>query len=119
MIKNFNINLPSKKGKVAANLNQILYFESMRGIDYMVLLNEEKIELTMNITEIEQILWSQGFFRVSKNYLINLRMIQVIFPDDIPMIMLENGKRLFVPGSRQKALFKALESVYQLENTLY
>jgi DNA-binding LytR/AlgR family response regulator len=119
MMKNFNIYLPTKKGKVGANLRQILYFESLGNTDYMVLTNNEKIELIMNVEEIEQILWSQGFFRISTNYLINLTLVQVIFPGNAPKVVLDNGKEIFVPQSRRDDLFKALECVYQLNETLY
>ncbi|MGE0090400.1 MAG: LytR/AlgR family response regulator transcription factor [Bacteroidales bacterium] len=118
-MKNFNICLPVKKGKIEVNLNQILYFESLADTDYMVLTSNEKIELIMNVEEIEQILWSQGFFRISKNYLVNLTLVQIIFPADAPKVVLENGKEIFVPQSRRNELFKALESVCQLEETLY
>jgi DNA-binding LytR/AlgR family response regulator len=118
-MKNLKICLPVKKGKIEVNLNQILYFESLGYNDYMVLKNNEKIELTMNVEEIEQILWSQGFFRISKNYLVNLTLVQIIFPSDAPKVVLDNGKEIFVPQSKRNELFKALESVCHLEETLY
>jgi len=115
----FNLYLPTKNGKFGINFNHIQYFESLGDVNYMVLNNDEKIELLMDVDEIEQILWYQGFFRVTKNYLVNLKSIQLIFPDNAPKVVLENGKKIFVPQSRRKDLFKALESVYQLQETLY
>jgi len=118
-MKTFTIYLPTKQGKFGTELKKILYFENSGDTDYMVLNDEEKIELIMDVDEIEQMLWSQGFFRVTKSYLVNLAKIQLIFPGNAPKIVLENGKEIFVPESKRTELFKALESVYQLQETLY
>jgi len=110
-----NIYLPSKNGKLGLDLNQILYFEAFGDTDYMVLNNNKKVEILMDIDEIEQLLWYQGFYRVSKNYLVNLKAVQIIFPSDTSKIILENGKEIFVPQNRHDELFYVLEKVCQLQ----
>ncbi|OFX84539.1 MAG: hypothetical protein A2W99_14860 [Bacteroidetes bacterium GWF2_33_16] len=117
-MKKFNIFLPTKKGKFGTDLKHVLYFESLGDSDYMVLNNDEKIELLMDVDELEQMLWYHGFFRITKNYLINLESVQLIFPGNNPKIVLENGKEIFVPQNRRTELFKSLEVVYQMQETL-
>lgn len=118
-MKSFNMYLPTIKGKIGVNLNHILYFESLGVNEYMILKNEERIELLMNVDDIEQILWSQGFYRVTRNYLVNLTCVQLIFPGNAPKIVLENGKEIFVPQNHRTELFKALEAAYLVTEPVY
>lgn len=118
-MKSFNMYLPTVKGKVGVNLNQVLYFETLGRKDYMILKNEERIELMMYVDDIEQILWSQGFYRITRNFLVNLASVQLIFPGNAPKVVLENGKEIFVPQNHRTELFKALEAAYLVTEPVY
>ncbi|HAN18619.1 MAG: hypothetical protein A2X13_13675 [Bacteroidetes bacterium GWC2_33_15] len=114
----FNIYLPTKNGKIGVELKHILYFESLGDTNFMVLNNDEKIELLMAVDEIEQLLCYRGFFRFTQNYLVNLKAVQLIFPGDASKVVLENGKEIFAPQSRREELFRELEKVYQVHATI-
>ena len=110
----YNIYVPTEKGKMKIDCSQILYIETSLQFSRLTLINNEKIELLLTISEIEHLLFDQGFFRFNNKYLVNLRYVEVVFPSDASKVVLENGKEIFVNHNKKDELFENLRQVFDL-----
>ncbi len=110
----YNIYVPTEKGKMKIESNQILYVETSMQLSRVTFINDEKLELLLTIGEIEHLLYNQGFFRFNNKYLVNLKYVEVVFPSDASKVVLENGKEIFVNHNKRDELFESLKQVYEL-----
>lgn len=110
----YNIYVPTEKGKMKIESNQILYVETSMQLSRVTFVNDEKLELLLTINEIEHLLYNQGFFRFNNKYLVNLKYVEVVFPSDASKVVLENGKEIFVNHNKRDELFESLKQVYEL-----
>ncbi len=111
---NYHIYVPTEKGKMKIDCNQILYVATSLQFSRVTFINEEKLELLLTINEVDHLLFNQGFFRFNNKYLVNLRYVEVVFPKDASKVVLENGKEIFVNHNRKDDLFESLKQVYDL-----
>ena len=114
----YNIYVPTEKGKMKIDCSQILYIETSFQCSRITLINNEKIGLLLTISEIEHLLFDQGFFRFNNKYLVNLRYVEVVFPSDASKVVLENGKEIFVNHNKKDELFENLRKVFNLQETV-
>jgi len=77
--------------------NQILYFETVERNTF-VYTKEDTYEVDLKLYEVEQQLIEQGFIRISKTYILNLKKIQSLKADINRKIKvtLINGEQLIV-----------------------
>lgn len=113
-MSNYNIYVPTEKGKMKIDCSQILYIESSLQFARITFKSEEKLELLLTMSETEHMLFNQGFFRFNNKYLVNLRYVEVVFPTDASKVVLENGKEIFVNHNKKDELFESLKQVYEL-----
>ena len=110
----YNIYVPTEKGKMKIDCGQILYIESSLQFSRLTFVNNENLELLLTLSEMEHLLFDQGFFRFNNKYLVNLRYVEVVFPSDASKVVLENGKEIFVNHNKKDELFENLRQVYEL-----
>ena len=92
-------NLEITSGAAVENIviNDILYIESFRESQFLVMKNNQKKRIRLSMNELEKKLGSAGFIRVHKSYLVNYRYIRRI---DRTGVIINNGENL--PISRKK-----------------
>lgn len=117
-MNNYIIYVPTEKGKVKIDCNQVLYFESNVQTVSATFIDEEKLELLLTMSETEHLLLNQGFFRFNNKYFVNLRHVQVVFPSNASKVVLENGKEIFVNYNKRDELFESLRQVYELHELI-
>lgn len=117
-MNNYYIYIPTIKGKMKLDSNQILYVEASLQFARVTLVNNEAFELLLKISEIEHLLLNQGFFKFNNKLLVNLKYIQVVFPSNASKVIMENGKEIFVDHNKREELFESLKQVYDLQETV-
>lgn len=91
-------------GRMRLNLDDILYFESIRHTIVIHTL-DGKISITGTLKDMEAKLAEHGFFRSNSCYLINLKHVTGVADQDCIM---SGGERLRVSRPRKKAFLAAL-----------
>ncbi len=111
---NYNIYVPTEKGKMKIDCSKILYIRTSLQFTRVTFENNEKLELLLTMNEIEHLLFGQGFFRFNNKYLVNLRHVEVIIPSDASKVVLDNGQEIFVDYNKRQELFESLGKVYDV-----
>lgn len=94
------IALPSSEGLVFLALEDIINLESDGNYTTFFVQSAEKVIISQNIKEFEQILPSHQFFRPHQSHIINLQFVKKFLREDGGYALLENGRK--VPVSRRK-----------------
>ena len=110
-LQNKYFSFTNEKGLFKIKITDIYYFESnMRTLSVCHL--GGKTTFTGKISEVEESLSEQSFFRIHKSYVVNLKHIRNIFKDTVT---LENGEELPLSRHRSKELRQQFLS-YMKEN---
>lgn len=110
-LQNKYFSFTNEKGLFKIKTTDIYYFESnMRTLSVCHL--GGKTTFTGKISEVEESLSEQSFFRIHKSYVVNLKHIRNIFKDTVT---LENGEELPLSRHRSKELRQQFLS-YMKEN---
>lgn len=88
------------------NVSDVLYFEAQNQYVMIYATGEERL-VRANVSDFEEQLKSDGFFRIHRSYLISLLKVKKIVKSDVIM---ENGASLPISRSKVKALKEALYS---------
>lgn len=88
------------------NCNDIYCFE-VQGHSVIVSLDKQDIEYYINLDDIESMIPQRSFFRCHKSYLVNLRHISRILPNDL---LLNNGKSVPLSKRRKKDFMEAFSA---------
>lgn len=113
-MSSYCIYIPTDTGRVKIEANQILYIESVVGLSKVILTSGTELNVLLTVSEMEHLLFNQGFFRFNHNCLVNLLHVEVIFPHNASKVVLENGKEIFVNHNKRDELFESLREVYEL-----
>lgn len=106
LIENINtskpkkLTLPTSKGYLFIDIDNIIYFESDRNYSFIYLTNQKKILVSKNIGDFEEFLDDTVFFRCHRSYLINMYHVQQYIKTDGGEIEMINGAK--IPISRRK-----------------
>ncbi|MFZ4796460.1 MAG: LytR/AlgR family response regulator transcription factor [Bacteroidia bacterium] len=89
-------------------LTNIVYLESDKNYTTLHLENGNKIVASKNIGYYEDLLTSNGFFRIHSYYMVNISKINKFIKGKTGIIVLNNGVKLEVSYKRKEELFKLL-----------
>jgi len=89
---------------------QIIFVEADSCYSDIVLLNEKRETLSLTLGEVEKIVPSEIFFRISRTHIINLHYLNIVKRRErvCELIVNEKSLRFKISGNRIKALEKAL-----------
>lgn len=111
LMRMINMQIAVKKGDeiVLLDTDEILYIEALERNTY-VYTKKDFYEINMRLYEIEQLLIEQGFIRVSKTDIVNLKNIQSLRADINRKIRvtLVNGEQIIVSRNYADELKKRL-----------
>lgn len=89
-------------------LTNIIYLESDKNYTTLHLENGSKVVASKNIGYYEDLLSSNGFYRIHSYYVVNISKINKFIKGKTGIIVLNNGVKLEVSSKRKEALFKLL-----------
>jgi two-component system LytT family response regulator len=89
------IAVSSLSGVVFINLDNILYIEASSNYSILVLLDGEKVIVSKTLKDVQEILEDRNFFRIHRQYIINLNKVKYFNKNDC-LLTLENNKQLQV-----------------------
>jgi two-component system, LytTR family, response regulator len=94
------IALPNVNGLVFVDLGQIIYCESDSNYTRCYLEKGEQYLITKTLGDVQEVLESQNFVRVHRQYLVNLIHIQKLIKGEGTYLVLSDGKS--IPVARQQ-----------------
>lgn len=92
--------VPNTEGFTILLLDDILYLKSDRNYTEFIMMDKTKVVSSRSLIQFDQLLQSQGFFRVHHSYLINLGHLKAFVRSDGGAVKMANNELL--PVSRQK-----------------
>jgi two-component system LytT family response regulator len=102
------IALPSSNGLELVKVNEIIYCQADSNYTLFHLLDGQKILVSRSLKEYDEILSSQGFYRIHQSYLIKLSFVKKYLKGEGGTVILENGKELDVSRRRKEGFLKAI-----------
>lgn len=99
------IAVSSLSGIVFINLEDILYVEASSNYSILVLLNAEKVIISKTLKDVQQILENRDFFRIHRQYIVNLNKVKLFNKNDCILTM-ENDKQLQVARVQKDKLIE-------------
>lgn len=104
-LSNKHIKLKTDNGNESVNVSRIIFTESHGHYQYLTLTDGSKLRVRITVTELFEMLANMGdFIRCGSAYIINMRKIKTVSPDNIVLI---NGKVIPVPRGRYSVIKKA------------
>ena len=93
------------------DLDNIVRLESDKNYTEFILKDGKKIVSSKSIKEYDEILESQGFFRIHKSHIVNLSCIKQLLKAAIPQVKLNNGDLIDVARRRKDDLIALISSI--------
>lgn len=90
-------------------VNEILFCESDGNYVSVHLINQSKILVSSSLKDYEEMLSENGFFRVHKTYLINIRYIRRFEKAEGGSVVLENENKIPVASRKREQLLEMFE----------
>lgn len=104
------IAVSSLSGVVFINLDDILYIEASSNYSILVLLDGEKVIVSKTLKDVQEILENRNFFRIHRQYIINLNKVKFFNKNDC-LLTLENNKQLQVARIQKDKLIEKFGAV--------
>ena len=108
---NEQIALASQEGFLFVKIKDIIYCKGDGAYTYFFLRNEDKITVSKNIGEFEELLEEYGFFRVHKSYLINMNEMKKYIRGEGGYVVLSNNQTVDVSKRRKEAFMARLARI--------
>lgn len=99
------IAVSSLSGIVFINLDDILYVEASSNYSILVLLDGEKVIVSKTLKDVQEILENRHFFRIHRQYIINLNRVKYFNKNDC-LLTMENNKQLQVARIQKDKLIE-------------
>ncbi|MDE6662611.1 MAG: LytTR family DNA-binding domain-containing protein [Lachnospiraceae bacterium] len=94
-------------------LNDIIYCEAQRKKQYICLKENESVYLRMTMAKLYELLCSyKGFVKLGVSYIVNMEHIERL---DTQMLLLDNGKEIYLPRGSYKELRERYFDYYYLK----
>lgn len=111
-IKNSIIKLPVSHGYRYEKVNKIVYCEASGNYTKVYLSNKEVFLLSKILKEIQKILPSEIFVRVSRKFLINLYHVKEYSHKNCLKILLSNGHEVLLSIKKKTEFLEKMEKLY-------
>ncbi|MEO0896627.1 MAG: LytTR family DNA-binding domain-containing protein [Bacteroidota bacterium] len=102
------IALPTLDGFQFVHINDILRLEAASNYTFFLLVSGEKIVVSRNIKSFEEPLIPNGFFRIHRSHLVNLKYIKAYKKGKSPQISLSDGSTLSISPKRKEGFEEAI-----------
>ncbi|MBC7426693.1 MAG: response regulator transcription factor [Bacteroidia bacterium] len=105
------IALSSSEGFIFVKIKDIIYCKGDGAYTYFFLKSGEKIIVSKNLKEFEDLLDDQGFFRTHKSYLINLNEMKKYVRGDGGYVVMSNGDNIDVSKRKKESFLSNLSKI--------
>jgi two-component system LytT family response regulator len=105
------IALSSSDGYVFVRIRDIIYCKGDGAYTYFFVKGLERITVSKNLKEFEDLLCESGFFRVHKSYLINLNEMKKYIRGEGGYVVMSNGDNVDVSKRRKEAFMSNLSRI--------
>ncbi|HWB65196.1 MAG TPA: LytTR family DNA-binding domain-containing protein [Chitinophagales bacterium] len=102
------IGLPTQQGLTFVNEADIVRCEADGSYTWFYFTNRDKLLVTRNLGEYEELLADDGFIRVHHAHLINRQHITELIRANAPVLVMSDGSQITVSQRRRDALLKLL-----------
>lgn len=99
------IAVSSLSGIVFINLDDILYVEASSNYSILVLVDGEKVIVSKTLKDVQEILENRHFFRIHRQWIINLNKVKYFNKNDC-LLTMENNKQLQVARIQKDKLIE-------------
>ena len=101
--------LPTDKGIIYININDIILFKGDRNYTQVHFNNGKKIISSKNLQEFENQLNNVNFFRIHKSYLININFVKMLCKDSGCCVEMTNGCIIPLAKNRKKEFIEQMK----------
>lgn len=105
------IALPSSDGLLFVHVTDIIYCQADGPYTYFYLKAGNKVTVSKNLKEYEELLEDHFFFRVHKSYLINLKEMRRYVKGDGGYVIMSNDKEVDVSKRKKESFMSALATI--------
>lgn len=95
------IAVPSSDGSEFIAVDDIMYIEADRSYCSIVLANDTKMLVSKNLSNIEELLPRDLFYRIHKSYLINLNFMKKYYRSDGGYVEMQDGNKLSIARNKK------------------
>lgn len=95
------IAVPSSDGSEFINVDDIMYIEAERSYCNIVLVNDKKMLVSKNLSNIEELLPHDIFFRIHKSFLININCMKKYYRTDGGYVEMTDGKKMSIARNKK------------------
>jgi len=95
------IAVPSADGSEFIAVDDIMYIEADRSYCSIVLADDRKLMVSKSLSNIEELLPKDIFFRIHKSYLINLNCMKKYYRTDGGFVEMSDGKKLSIARNKK------------------
>ncbi|MGD8782235.1 MAG: LytTR family DNA-binding domain-containing protein [Ignavibacteria bacterium] len=110
-IHELKLAMPTHKGIIYININEIILFKGDRNYTQVHLNNGQKITSSRNLQEFENQLKGANFFRIHKSYLININYVKMLHKESGCYVEMINGYSVAVPKSRKESFMQFMKNL--------
>lgn len=103
--------LPTTKGSMVVNINDIIRIESNSNYCCFYIVNKPKTVVAKTLKEYEEMLTGSHFFRVHQSHLVNLNYVEYFHPGAEEYVILTNGEQIEVSRRRKAEFLQRLSSL--------
>lgn len=105
------IALSSSEGFIFVKIKDIIYCKGDGAYTYFYIKSGEKITVSKNLKEFEDLLQDHSFFRTHKSYLINLNEMKKYMRGDGGYVIMSNGDSVDVSKRKKEAFLANLSKI--------
>jgi two-component system LytT family response regulator len=95
------IAVPSSDGSEFIAVDDIMYIEADRSYCNIVLTNDNKMLVSKNLSNIEELLPRDMFYRIHKSFLINLNFMKKYYRTDGGYVEMQDGKKMSIARNKK------------------
>ena len=103
------ISLPSIHGYELVDVDDIVYCEAQGSSCNIITVNGDKKTVSKSLGYFEETLSENGFYRIHKKHIINLKKLAGFTRDKAPEVTLSNGEKLIVSSRSRADFFEKLK----------
>lgn len=110
---NIRLCIPSFKGFIVVELNEILYCEASGNYTNFYFTDKHTVCTTKPVHEYEQLLDDAGFVRIHKSFLVNLLHVKEYIRGEGGSVILSDGKEVGVSRRKKEILISRMKAFYK------
>jgi len=101
--------LPHAKGYLFQKIEAIIYCEAMGAYTKFFTENKQAFITSKALSEVEELLTDSYFFRIHRQYIVNIKKVQEMLREDGGLLLMSNGAKIPVARNRKDEFFTMIK----------